>query len=585
MTDIFNQIITATDRPNTSHFESEKLHIHRTKCAAIIKEVIAPVLLSELIEDIGNSPFSLIIDESTDVSTEKLLCLCVKYYSHKKNSIFTQFVSFVSVVQTTAEDLYDAIVNILNSVGLNSKNIIGIGTDGAANLCGQHKSAYTLLKKNLGLDNLVLVKCICHSIHLCGSKASEVFADKVDFLVKETYNWFKNSTLRLSRYKSVYDLININTDNVNGFTKLTALSATRWLSRYRAVDKILNQYLELETFFSIQAQTEKCYTAQLLSKTYQDKKHKIILIFLLPHLKELYFLNLYFQKTDVDFYKAFDDINNKIWSLARQILKPSLINHLNGDLQTLENSLKYPQNMLNYNDCDLGYSFENELAANTNNIISEEVTEIKGKCVEFIKVLLLELIKRMPSHLNVFRQIRSFSPAIILNPVQRPKFTDLPLTFISSDKLTDIEIQYRNLLNVDWKEVFGESVPENPIIFWKKVRNIKNAGDELMFKDLALFAFTLLSLPSSNAFVERVFSLMNIVKCKIRNKMMLKMLNSVVSIRSHFATNEICCKDFEPSKAMYVKFNSDMYQQKKQSTATSNNTDDDDVLIFCEQFV
>lgn len=106
--------------------------------------------------------------------------------------------------------------------------------------------------------------------------------------------------------------------------------------------------------------------------------------------------------------------------------------------------------------------------------------------MDFIKVPLLELIKRIPSNLNVFQQIRNFSTTIILNSVQRSTFLELPFTFVSPYKLTDIEIQYRNLLNIDRKEMFGESVADNSIILWKEVINIKNAAHELMFKEMHL---------------------------------------------------------------------------------------------------
>lgn len=183
--------------------------------------------------------------------------------------------------------------------------LIGVGTDGASNICAEHNSLYTFLKNRLELNNLVLVKCICHSLHLCSSKASEVFSDEIDFLLKETYNWFKNSSLRVSKYKKIYDLINVG----KKFAKLTRLSATRWLSRYQAVEKILSQYLELETFFNINADKERCHTAKILSEAYKNKENKVILTFIKPILKQIFHLNTYF---DIDYFQAFNDINNII---------------------------------------------------------------------------------------------------------------------------------------------------------------------------------------------------------------------------------------------------------------------------------
>lgn len=60
----------------------ERLRLHRTKCSMLIKNVIAPGLLESLEKDINNTgPYSLIIDESTDISVVKLMAIMVKYFS------------------------------------------------------------------------------------------------------------------------------------------------------------------------------------------------------------------------------------------------------------------------------------------------------------------------------------------------------------------------------------------------------------------------------------------------------------------------------------------------------------------------
>lgn len=308
--DIVNNFIKGQAKPSTSaRITYEELRLHRTKCTAIIKRVIAPCLLNEIILDVGESKFSLICDESTDVSTDKLLCICIKYYSKNKNEVLTHFLSFLRVVETTSHELYNAVYVYLEKVGLKMQNSLGLGTDGANNMCGVHNSLFTLIKEIINLD-LVFVKCVCHSFHLCTSKASEVFHDEVDYLLRETYSWFKHSALRMAKYKQIFQLINI-TENTQ-YTKLAQLSATRWLSRYKAVEKILLQYLELETFFTIQSQKERCHSAKILSDLFKNKTNKLYLIFLQPILKQIHNLNLYFQGLDIDFYKGFNEINTLI---------------------------------------------------------------------------------------------------------------------------------------------------------------------------------------------------------------------------------------------------------------------------------
>jgi len=55
---------------------------------------------------------------------------------------------------------------------------------------------------------LQLIKCSCHSLHLCSSKAAEHLPADLEFLVRESRNWFANSSLRRVQYMSLYSIIN-----------------------------------------------------------------------------------------------------------------------------------------------------------------------------------------------------------------------------------------------------------------------------------------------------------------------------------------------------------------------------------------
>lgn len=56
----------------------EDIKLHRTKASMIIKNVIGKTLKEELKKAMEGRKFSLMIDESTDISTKKLLAVCVR---------------------------------------------------------------------------------------------------------------------------------------------------------------------------------------------------------------------------------------------------------------------------------------------------------------------------------------------------------------------------------------------------------------------------------------------------------------------------------------------------------------------------
>jgi hypothetical protein len=58
-----------------------------------------------------------------------------------------------------------------------------------------------------------------------------------------------------------------------------------------------------------------------------------------------------------------------------------------------------------------------------------------------------------------------------------------------------------------------------------------DASNENPFSDILNLAFKILCLPHSNADAKRVFSVMNIVKNKLSNKMKLPLLNNILNIK------------------------------------------------------
>lgn len=107
----------------------------------------------------------IIVDECTDISTEKLLGINIKYYLVQNNNIMLQFLIIICVTKTIAEDLYQADTNYLLSSKINMRNLIGVGIVGDSNMCGYYNSLYALLKNNFDLNNLILVKYICHRLY------------------------------------------------------------------------------------------------------------------------------------------------------------------------------------------------------------------------------------------------------------------------------------------------------------------------------------------------------------------------------------------------------------------------------------
>ncbi|KNC20862.1 hypothetical protein FF38_13275 [Lucilia cuprina] len=130
---------------------------------------------------------------------------------------------------------------------------------------------------------------------------------------------------------------------------------------------------------------------------------------------------------------------------------------------------------------------------------------------------------------------------------------------------------------VKWNDCFGEESGQNLNVFWSNVYCYKDSGGSKPFKDLAELVLNILCVPTSNACVERVFSIMNLTKTKIRNKMQYELLEALLRLNINITNNSVCCEKFEPSPEMLKLFNSNTMYNK---ISEANDSEDFDTEIF-----
>ena len=572
-----------------------KLHLKRTKCSSIILNVLEPVFMSELISEIGDKPYSILVDESTDVSSDKYMAYCIRYFNDELNDIVVDFLGLQVVTDTTAPVLYEAFKEFLRAHGLPYENLVGLGTDGASNLCAVNKknennSLWTLLRTDL--PNLQLLKCMCHSLHKCSEKAMMELPSSLEFLLRESRNWFSHSSLRLAKYYQLY------TSTYGSMPqKLVKLSDTRWLVFEAAVRTTLEQWEPLKTHFNdisnANSNEEKCYTARTLAAMFNNEEHLLYLQFLAPVLKQLSDMNKKFQASRADLVGVYAELRGLLILLARKIFKPVFMENRNPpsrsgtfsvdnhkeDLRRVKTALdqvntEFGSSLLSLTDIDFGSNFEtacNEMVA-SKKITKDVIRNVQHKCLNFLKKLLTEMVNRFPQNMEVISKLHAFNPYVSTDsgPL-RPRACDLPWE-LKPPKCSkeDIEIQWDKLVTLRREDICGSNMIEDAVKFWSTVAKMKNAIGEEQFPDLAAFALRALSLPLSNAVVERVFSVMSVVKTKLRNRMKIPMLNAIMRTRLYLMVRDICCENFIPTRNMYQLHNSNMYQRSKSVRGSYN---------------
>lgn len=488
--------------------------------------------MHQLQEDINDAPYSLLIDESTDIAVHKYLGVSIIYFSKQMSKIVTTSLELGHLDSGDAEGITNCLLEIIARYKLKIKNLQGLGTDNASVMVGVNNGVAKKLRAYC--PNLVLIRCLCHSLQLATSAAVKELPRNLDFLIRETYDWFSRSSSRQLMYKVLYKTINDGEDPA----KITQACATRWLSIESAVSRIHSQWLELKTHFGITRNQDKCYSAELLYQMFSDENNYAYLCFLKPILAEVNRVNKNFESKSADPTKLLEDLLNLLNSLVSKVTTPQCKFDV------------FHDNIDDYFDhnCYLGYLFEVQIKKMRElGLDKENEDALRHRCHVFLKVLIKEMINRLPENVDTLKMISRLS---VTNVLKANKFdiTDLLTHFKkTAHEISVIDNQWRKIHLIAWDNI------NDTCKFWAEVYNYRDSGGCSVFEELALFALALLSLPHSNADVERLFSQMNVVKTKLRNRMGLKMLNAILTIRAGLKRQEICCSEFEPSENLLTK--------------------------------
>lgn len=90
----------------------------------------------------------------------------------------------------------------------------------------------------------------------------------------------------------------------------------------------------------------------------------------------------------------------------------------------------------------------------------------------------------------------------------------------------------------------------------------------------------MLSIPTSNACIERVFSIMSLTKTKLRSRIQYELLESLLRVNIYFNINDNCCQSFTPSKEMLNKFNSKCMYSISQTKDNDNESEVYELMNF-----
>ncbi|KAH8026460.1 hypothetical protein HPB51_020570 [Rhipicephalus microplus] len=241
-----------------------------------------------------------------------------------------------------------------------------------------------------------------------------------------------------------------------------------------------------------------------------DPENKCYLLLLDCVLAEVQRVNKCYQAEKQDPMKLFEDLMLLVKSTAAKVSLPTS----RYDVLTV--------NINEYLDPNPYFGHRFETALRDACLPRDDENELRLRARRFIVELFNQLRQRLPENIQCLQKASLLSIEHALKATQEP-ITELAAQFLSVEAMSACETQWRNLRHVKWCRT------DTTNGFWAEVGSYRDAHGDNPFAELDTLAMTVLSLPFSNAGVERCFSDMSIVKSKRRNRMNIYTLNALLT--------------------------------------------------------
>lgn len=190
------------------------------------------VMKSKLVKEINDAQyFSILVDETCDISNIEQMSLCVRYvvFENGSHCVKEHFLQFEPVSDLTGKGLASTILSSLESYGINLNGLRGQGYDGAANMSGKYNGVSKIVQDQHPLA--VYVHCAAHSLNLAVSRACEVQEVRNCLgTIEKCYTFFNTP----KRQEVLNDAIE-KSELDPRIKTLKRLCATRWVAKFNAV--------------------------------------------------------------------------------------------------------------------------------------------------------------------------------------------------------------------------------------------------------------------------------------------------------------------------------------------------------------
>lgn len=252
----------------------------------ILKSIISEILSAGI--------FSILIDETQDLSRHEQVSVFIRYVNNLEPK--EVFLGFYRTNSTDGESLVDLIKEVLKLNGLKLEDIRGQCYDGAASMRGAYNGVQARIRKENSLA--VYLHCYAHILNLClVDLAKQITCVRNMFgTLRTLYSFIGASSKRFSVFEQM-----LSSDV--GPKTLKTLCDTRWSCRYEALRSVFhNLTAVIDTLAEIAESDRECGSdAAALLKSIQTFEFIFSLILLEDVLLKTNILSKYLQSSTLNY--------------------------------------------------------------------------------------------------------------------------------------------------------------------------------------------------------------------------------------------------------------------------------------------
>lgn len=229
-------------------------------------------------------------------------------------------------------------------------------------------------------------------------------------------------------------------------------------------------------------------------------------------------MNLQFQSESTQIHILYSRFTSLYKSILKNFVKKRVL-----EKPLSEIAPSNPDIFLNLDEIYMGANVT--VFLQSNNIEEAELRKIKVNLLNFYVELCTQIRSRFKFDDERLIFLANFQPKVALSG-NIPSIVNASKLFVNAvTNIQKLDSEWRLLADVQELKEDG-NLPFDE--FWKKVSDLENELQEKMFPNLTKLVQYIMCLPHSSACAERIFSKLNLIKSKLRNRLHVETCNSII---------------------------------------------------------